>query len=144
MALAILAVRIVSRRSLIHIFQIPGLIAMPIIFAVLAVQDLTLAKFGIAVAGFLTVAQFSFWEIISRVYPVHLRGTGESFAANVGGRMIGVLAAPISITLSSYLPGPPTTQLAYSAAIVGTTVYAIGFVASFYLPEPRPPNSKIE
>jgi hypothetical protein len=28
-------------------------------------------------------------------------------------------------------------QLAYAAATVGTAVYLIGFVASFYLPEPQ-------
>ena len=42
----------------------------------------------------MTVAQFSFWgNYLPRVYPTHLRGTGESFAANVGGRMIGTSAA---------------------------------------------------
>ena len=41
-----------------------------------------------------TVSQFSFWgNYLPRVYPVHLRGTGESFAANVGGRMIGTSAS---------------------------------------------------
>ena len=28
-------------------------------------------------------------------------------------------------------------QLAYAAAVVGFAVYAIGFAASFWLPEPR-------
>ncbi len=43
--------------------------------------------------GFFTVAQFSFWgNYLPRVYPLHLRGTGESFAANVGGRILGNLA----------------------------------------------------
>jgi hypothetical protein len=28
-------------------------------------------------------------------------------------------------------------RLSYAAAIVGTTVYVIGFVASFWLPEPK-------
>lgn len=136
-ALAFLAVRIVSRRLLIRLFQIPGLIAFPIIFGVLAVQDLTLAKWGIAVAGFLTVAQFSFWgNYLPRVYPVHLRGTGQSFAANVGGRMLGVLAAPIALSLSGFMSGPPTTQLAMAAAVVGTSVYFLGLILSFFMPEP--------
>ena len=44
--------------------------------------------------GLMTVAQFSFWgNYLPRVYPTHLRGTGEGFAANVGGRMIGTSAA---------------------------------------------------
>jgi hypothetical protein len=32
-------------------------------------------------------------DYLPRVYPTDLRGTGESFAANVGGRMIGTSAA---------------------------------------------------
>ena len=45
------------------------------------------------------MAQFSFWgNYLPRVYPTHLRGTGESFAANVGGRMIGTSAALVTTT----------------------------------------------
>ena len=33
--------------------------------------------------------------------------------------------------------GSPQMQLAYAAAIVGTTVCVIGFAASFFLPEPK-------
>jgi len=51
----------------------------------------TVVSLMVFVAGLFTVAQFSFWgNYLPRVYPVHLRGTGESFAANVGGRAIGV------------------------------------------------------
>jgi hypothetical protein len=28
-------------------------------------------------------------------------------------------------------------KLAYAAALVGTSVYVIGFIASFWLPEPK-------
>jgi hypothetical protein len=90
------------------------------------------------VAGLLTVAQFSFWgNYLPRVYPTHLRGTGESFAANVGGRMIGTSAALLTTTLANLMPGGnPSTQLAYAAAIVAFGTYALGFTASFWLPEP--------
>ncbi|MGD8895702.1 MAG: MFS transporter, partial [Acidobacteriota bacterium] len=72
------------------------------------------------------------------VYPTHLRGTGEGFAANVGGRMIGTSAALVTTTLVSHMPGTsPPMKLAYAAAIVGTLVYVVGFTASFFLPEPR-------
>ena len=48
-------------------------------------------------AGLFTVAQFSFWgNYLPRVYPVHLRGTGEGFAANIGGRMIGTSFAAVT------------------------------------------------
>jgi len=83
--LAFLAVRIVSRRRLLHVFQLPGLVLLPLVFFSAATTDLTLLKWGIAVVGFFTIAQFSFWgNYLPRVYPTYLRGTGESFAANVG------------------------------------------------------------
>ena len=92
--LAILAVRIVSRRALLWVFQVPGLIVVPIVFFFAADGSLSWAKWGIFFAGLFTVSQFSFWgNYLPRVYPTYLRGTGESFAANVGGRMIGTFAA---------------------------------------------------
>ena len=72
-------------------------------------------------------------------YPTRLRGTGEGFAAaNIGGRFLGTFAALVTTTLASYAPGAtPPIKLAYAAGLVGTTVYIIGFIASFWLPEPR-------
>jgi hypothetical protein len=89
-------------------------------------------------AGLMTVAQFSFWgNYLPRMYPVHLRGTGESWAANVGGRMIGTSFAAVTAQLANVMPGAgPTVKLAYAAAAVGLFTYACGFLASFWLPEP--------
>jgi MFS family permease len=138
--LAFLAVRIVSRRNLLRVFQIPGLIVMPIVFAYAAVTSLNLLYIGIFFAGLLTVAQFSFWgNYLPRVYPVHLRGTGESFAANIGGRMIGTSFAWVTSTLAlmDFIPGgSPPTKWAYTAAGVAVFVYAVGSVTCFFLPEP--------
>ena len=98
--LAYLAAVIISRRRLLHIFQIPGLIVLPVVFLLVPTVGLTLAQWGIFIIGMLTIAQFSFWgNYLPRVYPTHLRGTGESFAANVGGRMIGTFAALVTTTL---------------------------------------------
>jgi hypothetical protein len=137
--LAFLAIRMVGRRSLIRIFQVPGLILIPLVFAFPAHSSLELLKWGIFLAGLLTVAQFSFWgNYLPRLYPTHLRGTGESFAANVGGRMVGTLAALLTTQLANIMPGnAPPTRLAYAAAVVAFLVYAIGFLASFWMPEPR-------
>jgi MFS family permease len=136
--LAYLAVIIVSRRKLLHVFQIPGLILLPLVFLFPATNNLTLLKWGIATVGFLTIAQFSFWgNYLPRVYPTYLRGTGESFAANVGGRMIGTSAALLTTNLVASMPGgSPSIKLAHAAALVGTAAYVIGFVASWWLPEP--------
>ena len=137
--LAFLAVRIVSRRSLLRVFQVPGLVLMPLVFVFAALISVPFARWGIFFVGLATIAQFSFWgNYLPRVYPVHLRGTGESFAANVGGRMFGTSAALVTTQLVPYMPGATLpTQLAYACALVGTTVYIIGFVAGFWLPEPK-------
>jgi hypothetical protein len=51
--------------------------------------------------------------------------------------MIGTMAAPLTAQLAGMMPGTtPGRQLAYAAAAVGTTVYVIGFICSFWLPEP--------
>src|SRR5262249_38205854 len=100
--LAFLAVRIVGRRKLLRIFQIPGVFVLPLVFLFPAVHDLEMLKWGIFACGLLTVAQFSFWgNYLPRVYPTYLRGTGESFAANIGGRMIGTSAALVTTQLAN-------------------------------------------
>ncbi|HYO13547.1 MAG TPA: MFS transporter, partial [Thermoanaerobaculia bacterium] len=117
---------------------IPGLIVMPLTFAWAATTSLDLLYPMIFVAGFLTVAQFSFWgNYLPRVYPLHLRGTGESFAANIGGRLIGTSFAWLTATLAvtSDRAAAPT-KMAMTAAAVGFAVYLVGFIASFWLPEP--------
>jgi len=74
---------------------------------------------------------------LPRVYPTYLRGTGESFAANVGGRMVGTMAALVTTQLANSMPGASApARLAYASAVVGTLAYVIGLAASFWLPEP--------
>jgi hypothetical protein len=137
--LAFLAVRIVSRRRLLYVFQVPGMILLPIVFLFPAMSSLFWLRWGIFFVGLLTIAQFSFWgNYLPRVYPTYLRGTGESFAANVGGRMIGTAAALVTTSIVASMPGvTPPARLAHAAAIVGTGAYLIGFITSFWLPEPK-------
>ena len=136
--LAYLAVLALRRQTLIRLFQLPGIIAMPVVFGLIATSSLTWLYPAIFVAGLLTVAQFSFWgNYLPRMYPLHLRGTGESFAANIGGRLIGTSFAWVTATLAAtpdraYAP----TKIALVAAAVGFSVYVAGFLASFWLPEP--------
>ena len=120
-------------------FQVPGLILLPLVFLFPAVSNLTLLRWGVFLVGMATIAQFSFWgNYLPRVYPTYLRGTGEGFAANVGGRMIGTSAALVTTQLVNVMPGAtPQIRLAYAAALVGTAAYLIGFAASFWLPEPK-------
>ena len=130
---------IVSRRKLIRVFQIPGLIVMPLVFGYVATHDLQWLYVGDRSSPVCSrSAQFSFWgNYLPRVYPVHLRGTGESFAANIGGRLIGTSFAWVTATLAvtpiaRYAP----TKVALVAACVGFSVYLVGLIASAWLPEP--------
>jgi len=137
--LAFLAIRILSRRNLLRVFLVPGLILIPLIFIFLGTRDLRLLQLGMFFAGLFTVAQLSFWgNYLPRVYPTHLRGTGESFAANIGGRMIGASAPLLTTQLVAAAPaGTPATKLAYAAAGVAFLVYAGNLVLSYFLPEPK-------
>ena len=136
--LAFLASIIIGRRRLLYVFQIPGLLLLPLVFLFVPTIGLPLAQWGIFFVGMATIAQFSFWgNYLPRVYPTHLRGTGESFAANVGGRMIGTCAALVTTSLVPSMWGATVPiKLAHAAAIVGTAAYVIAVIASFWLPEP--------
>jgi MFS family permease len=140
--LAFLAVQIASRRTLLRIFQVPALILTPLIFywisQNLQTDSLLLIKFGIFFIGLLVVGQFSFWgNYIPLVFPLHLRGSGESFAANIGGRVIGTAAAWFTITFSAATP-PDPAKIALTAAIVAGVYGLIGAVLTQWLPEPDP------
>ena len=164
---ALIALWFVSRRSLLRTFQIPGLLFMPLFFwmilsipntkyfeiplqwAGLGALPVTTVSLGVMLAGFFTVAQFSFWgNYLPLVYPVHLRGTGESFAANIGGRLFGTGFAAVTATLAGFLTpsvaagAPPLTAAdvapywAMASGIVAAFVYIVGTIAGFWLPEP--------
>jgi len=137
--LAFLAARILSRRKLLHVFQIPALVTLPLLFFFVPSGGVEMARWGIFIVGLFTIGQMSFWgNYLPRVYPTYLRGTGESFAANVGGRMIGTFGAMLTTSLVASMPGASVPlKLAFAAALVGTAAAVIGFVASFRLPEPE-------
>jgi MFS family permease len=138
--LAVLVVIIVSRRALLRTFLIPGLIAYPLTYYYLFRQEPDWFIFGLFLCGLCTVAQFSYFgEYLPKAFPLHLRGTGGSFATNVGGRMIGTSASLVTTALvAPLLPGTQFEKVATAAAIVGGSVFLIGLLLSFFLPEPKP------
>ncbi|MFM8578839.1 MAG: MFS transporter [Planctomycetaceae bacterium] len=139
--LAFAALRFASRRMLLRVFQIPALVVVPALFWWISTQlgnadSLPLIKAGIFVAGMLTVAQFSFWgNYIPLVFPTHLRGTGESFAANIGGRVLGTAAAWLTITFAAAIP-PDPVRIAVVGAIVAGGYALVGVLLTQWLPEP--------
>ena len=83
------------------------------------------------------MAQFSYVsEFLPKVFPMHLRGTGSAFATNVGGRMLGTMAATLNTEiLSPMFDGDNPMKVAKAAAIIGGTVYFIALGLSFLLPK---------
>ncbi|MBI2805914.1 MAG: MFS transporter [Planctomycetes bacterium] len=134
-ALAVLLIFLPSR-LLIRLFLIPGVILFPVTYFQLVQQDYLIFAIAIFFCGLLTVAQFSFLsEFLPRVFPMHLRGTGGSFATNLGGRMIGTMAATLNTEiLSKMFEGTPPMQVAYAAGVIGGAVYLIALLATFFLP----------
>ncbi|HWN96842.1 MAG TPA: MFS transporter [Methylomirabilota bacterium] len=140
--LAIAAVQILSRRTLLRIFQIPALIFVPLFFWWISrslgdADSLRLIQIGVFVAGLFTVAQFSFWgNYIPLVFPIHLRGTGESFAANIGGRILGTSAAWLTLSFSQATPPDPAKIATVGACVAGAFVL-VGAILTHWLPEPK-------
>ena len=138
--LAVLLVMVASRRTLLRIFQVPGLLIFPLTYWYLYREHPDWFTAGVFLCGLTTVAQFSYFgEFLPKVFPLHFwRGTGASFATNVGGRMVGTSAAFVTTSMvAPLLSGNTFLQIATAAAIVGTTVYAIGLIAAAFLPEPK-------
>lgn len=137
--LATLAIVIVGRRMLLWTFQIPALLIIPAVFFFPARDNIDLLAWGIFISGALTIGQFSFWgNYLPRVYPMHLRGTGESFAANIGGRVIGT-----SAVIVTYAILPLTGSIAVAAGIVALFACVLGVILTFWLPEP-PSEEELE
>jgi MFS family permease len=140
----------------LRLLQIPGLLLTPLVFwfflrvpnttffeiplewAWLGRLPVTTMSVGMFLVGLVTVGQLSFWgNYLPHVFPVHLRGTGESFAANIGGRMLGTSAAAISSLVAGLLPFESAAlKFSSAAALVGTAICLIGLAVSFFLPEP--------
>jgi cyanate permease len=136
---AVLVVRIVAQRRLLRIFLVPGLIVFCGVYFFAATHSLVLLMGGVFLAALLLNGPFSLWgNYLPRVYPTHLRGTGESFALNIGARVIGALAAILTTQLANVMTGAGVAaRLAYSAGTVAVLAYSLSLIGSFWLREPE-------
>ncbi len=79
---------------------------------------------------------------LPRVYPVHLRGTGEGFAANIGGRMIGTSFAAVSSYSSPAISARRSRRRLHDGLHGrrrgAVRVFWSAAIACFCLPEPVP------
>lgn len=138
--LAILVVMVASSRALLRIFVVPGIVVLPLTYFALYHQSSSLFAAGIFACGLLVVAQFSYFgEYLPKVFPLHLRGTGGSFATNVGGRMIGTSAAFLTTNIIApmFSDRPTADHYATAAGIVGMSVFVLALILSAALPEPK-------
>jgi predicted MFS family arabinose efflux permease len=136
---AFLVVRIASQRRLLRIFLLPGLIVFSWVYFFAATHSLVLLICGIFLAGLLLNGPFSLWgNYLPRVYPTHLRGTGEGFAINIGARVIGASSVLLTTQLANVMPGPSAAaHLAHSAGSVAVLAYTMSLIGSFWLREPE-------
>ena len=143
--LAIALLYVASKRVLLWLFQVPGLVIVPLVWFWVFPTEPTWFTTGIFLAGLCIVAQFSYFgEYLPKVFPVHLRGTGGAFATNVGGRMIGTAAALLTTNIIAPMLAEGTVKpvdVAKAAGIVGVAVFVIGFLVSFFLPQPPEENA---
>ena len=136
---AVLVGWIAVQRRLLRVFLVPGLIVFSCVYFFAATHSLVLLKCGVFLAALLLNGPFSLWgNYLPRVYPTHLRGTGESFALNIGARVIGASAAILTTQLANVMPGAgAAARLAYSAGTVAVLAYLLSLVGSFWLREPE-------
>ena len=136
-------------RAVLRAVLLPGIFIMPLTFAFLIANSLNTAYIGMFCAGVLVIGQFTFWgNMLPRYFPVHLRGTGESFAANIGGRLIGTSFAFVVFTItdekwqglfpaSLYGEEGFAMRVAYTTAAIGFFVFAAAWIIAGKLPDPQ-------
>jgi len=136
---ALLVIRIASERRRMRVFLVPALIAFAWLYFFAATRTLAQLGFGVFLATLLFNGLHSFWgNYMPRVYPTHLRGTGGSFAMNLGGKTIGASAALATTQLANVMPGSgPSVQLAYSAGTVALVACALALAGTSWLREPE-------
>ena len=135
----ILVLRIASQRRLLRICLVPGLFVFASVYFFAANHSLLMLECGVFLAALFMNGSFSFlWNYLPWVYPTHLRGTGEGFAANLGGRVIGASAALLTTQLANLIPAAGVAaRMAYAAGIVAVLAYATSLAGSYWLSEPE-------
>lgn len=134
--IAALAVVWLTRLPLLRSFQAPALVIAPLVFFLAPTLDANQLAIGVLFAALFIAAQSIFMgNYLAQAYPVHLRGTGESVALGIGGRVIGPAATMLTTYLANFTPGAtPSEQLAYAMAIVSVIAGIVGLTASLWLP----------
>jgi MFS family permease len=141
--LAILIIVGISRVMLLKLFQVPALLMIPLTYFLLYKSGGQSFMLAYGICGLLTVAQFSYFgEYLPKVFPLHLRGTGGSFATNVGGRMVGTSMAVVTSNFVAPMIAGGAEKvnpmvMAQAAGSVATAIAVLALFIGFFLPEPK-------
>ncbi len=141
--LALLVIWGMGRVALLRVFQLPALLFLPLTYLSLFNSGGAAFMWAYALCGLFTVAQFSYFgEYLPKVFPMHLRGTGGSFATNVGGRMIGTSMAIVTTKLVAPLlaggmANVKPAHMATAAGYVAGGIALLSLVIGCFLPEPK-------
>ena len=138
----LLIIRIVSQRRRLRLLLLPCVAVFAWLYFFAATRSLSLLLLGIFLANALFNGLHALWgNYLPRVYPTHLRGTGESFAINIGGRVLGSSSALLTTQLANIMPGAAaSSRLAYAAGSAALLVCSVALFASFWLREPEGPD----
>jgi predicted MFS family arabinose efflux permease len=131
--------RVKSRLWLLRTILVMSLALMPVVFLVGARHGLVAFAVGMFFIQALFNMLHSFWgNYLPRLFPTRIRGTGESFAMNIGGRAVGTFAAVVSTQLALVLPGPNAgLSLATACGITVTAVLLLFVAASWRMQDPK-------
>jgi MFS family permease len=118
-----------GRKPVTMAFFAMALLLTPVLF--LWTQDLYLLLLVAAINGFFSLGQYSWMPVwLPELFPTRVRATGMAFAFNAP-RFIAflgpLLAGQLIVTFGGF--GPAATTIA--------TIYVVGFVAVWFLPETR-------
>jgi MFS family permease len=136
--LAGLVVWFIARRPMLRWLLVIGLGLYPFVFLGPALQDVDHFKYAVLLVTLVVAVQYSFWgNYLPRVFPLHLRGTGESFAMSFGARTFAPFMALLTANLATVMPGAsPALKLAHSMALVAVVATVCALIISRWLPEP--------
>ncbi len=143
-ALAFLVITVLTRRRVLRTFQVPGLVIIPALFFAAPELNVIAIALWALLASLMLNGQLNFiGNYLPQMYPTRLRGTGESFAMSVGGRIVGTSAGLFTPWLANFTPGAsPAEQLAYAAGIVALIACTLGLIVSRFLIEPSTLSSE--
>jgi len=136
---AFLVVHVASQRQLLRTALVLGMMAFTFVYGYAAMHSLALLQCGIFLCALLMNIPMSLlWNYLPKVYPTHLRGTGESFAFNVGGRVLGTWAVVATTLIASVIPtAAPARQVAYAATVVVIAAYSTALFAVRWMRDPE-------